>query len=219
MSTAGRKNEHTQNKKKMFNVKNTHKHPRYQGYNILSNTVRGVRVYRYDKSKTTGGYHFCIFTGVAGDLLWLKSSGLIFDMYTPTYGTTLSYITCAQKPKNDTDCRLRGMPRSYTPFYLFMKPPHAFYIRLTHYPDWDRSIVKRGSLHSTPQLSHRLVATLFPPSLESINCDGHAVVSCAASTHRCYVQRPSMTRAAGLVARRFDHLLSSRLSDIPVCSN
>ena len=76
-----------------------------------------------------------------------------------------------------------------------------------------------------PQQSHRLVATLSPPSLERqggrvgkpINCEGPAVGPVLRGPSGATTIIPSMTRAAGgLVARRSDRGLSSRLSNIPV---
>ena len=42
------------------------------------------------------------------------------------------------------------------PFYLFVKPPHTFYIRLARNPDWARSILKRGTILQTLRVRVRV---------------------------------------------------------------
>ena len=90
--------------------------------------------------------------------------------------------------------------------------------------DWARSTFWQGYLTLTPLNNHTDLLQPYLSCLLSDRAGGRESRSIVMARCRplCYevtpvLPRPSMTRAAGgLVARRSDHGLSSRLSKIPV---
>ena len=67
------------------------------------------------------------------------------------------------KPKYDTNGQHLGCPvLTLSRFYLFAKPPHTSYIRLTR-TDLARSILQRGYLTLTPPNNHTDLLQPYPP--------------------------------------------------------